>query len=199
MRHEATCLWCPGQRDQSGPSCILWNAYHEILLVNVVWLRAEMTCVRDQGPAKCLVLALCVLRVVSASACLCSSVVGGWGVYLCSVSVFVGPWVCAPAFVCSVVSDCVCFFPSEVHGSSGAAGSAMAGTRGTQQRRVNSNTEKREANKKQRDKSQSCTEPKRNRYRDKNHKQKQRELNPHTQRQNATHKGKCTRPRAHEH
>ena len=70
----------------------------------MIWLRADMTCFRDQGPAKCLVLALCVLRLVSASVCLCSSVVGGWGISLCSVSVFVGPWVCAPAFVCFVMS-----------------------------------------------------------------------------------------------
>ena len=69
-----------------------------------MWLRAEITFFRDQGPAKCLVLALCVLRLVSASVCLCSSVVGGWGIYLCYVSVFVGPWVCAPAFVCFVLS-----------------------------------------------------------------------------------------------
>ena len=40
------------------------------------------------------------------------------------------------------VSDCVCCFPSEVRGSSGAAGSAAAGTRETQLRRESSNKEK---------------------------------------------------------
>ena len=77
----------------------------------LIWGRAEMTCFRDQGPARCLVLALCVLRLVSASVRLCSGVVGGWGISLRSVSVSVGPWVCALACLCFVLSmlGCVCF------------------------------------------------------------------------------------------
>ena len=70
-----------------------------------------MACFRDQGPARCLALALRVLRLVSASVRLCSGVVGGWGISLRSVSVSVGPWVCALACLCFVLSmlGCVCF------------------------------------------------------------------------------------------
>ena len=59
---------------------------------------------RQTGPARCLVLALCVLRTMSVFVCLCSSVVGGWRVSVFSVSASVGPWVCAPAFVRFVLS-----------------------------------------------------------------------------------------------
>ena len=69
-----------------------------------IWLRAEMARFRDQGPAQCLVLALCVLRTMSVFVCLCASVVGGWRIYVFSVSASVGPWVCAPAFVRFVMS-----------------------------------------------------------------------------------------------
>ena len=66
------------------------------------WFRAEMTCFRDQVPerclVRCLVLALGVLKILSASVCLCSIVVGGCGVSVCSVSVYVSPWVCVLAF-----------------------------------------------------------------------------------------------------
>ena len=60
--------------------------------------------VRQTGPARCLVLALCVLRTMSVFVCLCSSVVGGWRVSVFSVSASVGPWVRAPAFVRVVLS-----------------------------------------------------------------------------------------------
>ena len=61
------------------------------------WLRAEVTGFRDQVPERCLVLALGVLKILSASVCLCSIVAGGCGVSVCFVSVYVSPWVCVLA------------------------------------------------------------------------------------------------------
>ena len=83
------------------PLCISWTHRLPFLPHGSVPKRRV---VRQTGPARCLVLALCVLRTMSVFVCLCSSVVGGWRVSVFSVSTSVGPWVCAPAFVRFVLS-----------------------------------------------------------------------------------------------
>ena len=74
-----------------------------------IWLRAEITCFRDQVPerclARCLVLALGVLKILSASVPLLHS---GWWVW--SLCVFCLS-VCEPLGVCTCLlyaSFCLC-------------------------------------------------------------------------------------------
>ena len=71
-----------------------------------MWLRAGMTCFREQVPERFLVLALGVLKILSASVCHCSIVVGS--VSVCSVSVSFCVSVFGPLGVCA----CLCAFGS---------------------------------------------------------------------------------------